>query len=257
MLGTALAVSILQQSGGVETLMYYAPIVFGLAGVEGRSGTLLMTMLMMAVKTACVVVASFGVDRLGRRPLLVASNAGMAIALLITAAGFHFEVQALSIGGIFVFLAVFSLGMGPCCWLYISEIFPMEVRANGTTLATAANRATAALTSATFLSLIEVVGTPGNAFLFYAALNAFAAFFFLVALPETKGRSIDAMRSVFAVKAAANARQCAWLCARVRCDRQAGLSAFASQLVDSEDISGVDDVAVPVLLPLGVGSSSE
>ena len=239
MLGTGLAVAILQQTGGVETLMYYAPIVFQLAGIQGRSGSLAMTLAMQSLKTACIVIAALGVDKLGRRPLLVASNCGMAIALVGTALGFWYNVQILSIGGIFVFLGVFSLGMGPCCWLYISEIFPLEIRANGTTLATAANRAAAALTSATFLSLIDLVGSTGNAFLFYAFLNALAAVFFFTCLPETKGRPIETMREIFAVKAASSARLIQRAANVCRCrenpNPNRGGGAFSSQLVDVDD----------------------
>jgi MFS family permease len=85
------------------------------------------------------VVAIPLLDRLGRRPLLLASLGGMALSLAALALGFAIGGVALKWIGVLslaLYIASFAIGLGPIFWLLISEIFPLKIRGQASSIAT-------------------------------------------------------------------------------------------------------------------------
>merc|ERR1719317_373331 len=138
----------------------------------------------------------------GRRPQLLFSIAGCLIALIVVGLGFtvyasNRQVEELLVfGGIYLYVVVFSLGIGPMAWLFVSEILPLHIRAKGCSIATSTNRAASAITALTFLSLVEGL-PPGGAFFLYAGLAFICLVLSWIYVPETKCRSLEQMSSFF------------------------------------------------------------
>jgi len=96
-----------------------------------------------------------------------------------------------------VYLALFSLGMGPGAWLIPSEIFATIIRAKAMSLATFLNRVTATLMTSTFLSTAHAMSWAGFFFLL-VIVSLIVMVFLYYFLPETKGRSLEDMSIYFA-----------------------------------------------------------
>ncbi|CAD6253014.1 unnamed protein product [Miscanthus lutarioriparius] len=169
-----------------------------------NSAILGATIAVGVVKTCFILVATFLSDHVGRRPLLLASAAGIAVTL--TCLGLTLCVGATSmvstaacVASVLAFVAAFSVGFGPLAPAYSSEIIPLRLRAQGTSLGTAVNRLTCALVTMTFISLADWITMPGCFFL-YAGVAAAAFVFVYLQLPETSGRSLEDMDELFAGK---------------------------------------------------------
>ncbi|KAK4487854.1 hypothetical protein RD792_003590 [Penstemon davidsonii] len=156
-------------------------------------------------KTIFILVATFLLDKIGRRPLLLSSVAGMilsltglAIGLLIINGLDHRVVWAIAlcITAVLSYVAFFSIGMGPITWVYSSEIFPLKLRAQGCSMGVAMNRVTSGVISMTFISLYKAISLGGAFFLYAGVAVAAAAWvFFYTLLPETQGRTLEEMET--------------------------------------------------------------
>ncbi|XP_024310873.1 putative polyol transporter 1 isoform X2 [Brachypodium distachyon] len=203
-----LGLQFFQQASGVAALVLYAPRVFNHVGITSQRAVLGATVLLGLVKTVSIVVPLFLADRLGRRPMLLASAGGMAASLLVLGfslrasppSGGAWWAAATSVAAAAAFMATFSLGFGPVIWMYGSEILPLRLRAQGTGIGTAVNRVMSAVVGMTFISLYEAVGMAGSFYIF-AGCAAAAWVFVYACLPETKGKSLEEMEALFATAA--------------------------------------------------------
>lgn len=196
-----------QQASGVAALVLYAPRVFNHVGVTSQRAVLGATILLGVAKTVSIVIPLFLADRLGRRPMLLASAGGMAVSLLVLGLSLYASpaaagtdaawwATATSVAAAVAFMVTFSLGFGPVIWMYGSEILPLRLRAQGTGIGTAVNRVMSAAVGMTFISMYEAVGMAGSFYIF-AAVAAAAWVFVYACLPETKGRSLEEMEALF------------------------------------------------------------
>jgi sugar porter (SP) family MFS transporter len=196
-IGVGLA--IFQQITGINTVIYFAPVIFQAAGISSASSAILATAGVGVVNVLMTVVAIQLIDKVGRRALLLVGLLGMAVCLVLLGLGFAIGgssatlgwLTALSLGA---YVGFFAIGLGPVFWLLISEIFPLYVRGRGMGVATIANWGSNLLVTVTFLELIVVLGRPGTFFL-YAAMTAVAYIFTWSQVMETKGLSLEAIEA--------------------------------------------------------------
>lgn len=106
---------------------------------------------------------------------------------------------------IFVFVAFYATGEGPCAFVYSSEVFPLSHREIGMSWAVATNAFWASVLSLTFPRMLLAL-TPSGSFGFYAGLNAVALVMIFLFLPETKQRSLEELDYVFGVSTRAHAQ---------------------------------------------------
>ena len=199
-----IGLAIFQQVTGVNTVIYFAPVIFQASGLSSASAAILATAGIGIVNVVMTIVAIWLVDKVGRRPLLLGGLAGMGTSLCALATAFMLgkgpSLGLLTAGSLAVYVGCFAIGLGPVFWLLVSEIFPLAVRARGMSAATIANWIANLLVALTFLNLTDLLGRPGVFFL-YAAL-AFAALGFAYALvPETKGLSLEAVEALWMKRA--------------------------------------------------------
>lgn len=202
----ALGIHFFQQASGIDAVVLYSPRVFQSAGIQDKNKLLLATVAVGFTKTTFILVATFFLDRFGRRPLLLTSVGGMIMSLLglglgLTIANSHTNTKinpaiGLSIASILAYVATFSIGLGPITWVYSSEIFPLRLRAQGASLGVALNRVTSGVVSMTFLSLSHAI-TIGGAFFLYSGIAAVAFIFFFTFLPETRGTPLEKVEKLF------------------------------------------------------------
>jgi sugar porter (SP) family MFS transporter len=201
----AIGIHFFQQSSGIDAVVLYSPRIFDKAGITDETDVLLATVGVGFTKTIFILVATFFLDKVGRRPLLLTSVAGMIASLMLIGLGLtiidHSDHKliwaiALSIAGVLSFVAFFSIGMGPITWVYSSEIFPLRLRAQGCSMAVAVNRVTSGVISMTFISLYKAI-TIGGVFFLFSGVASVAFIFFYTLLPETQGRNLEEVETLF------------------------------------------------------------
>lgn len=191
--GVGLAIA--QQITGINTVIYYAPTIFKFAGLSSASVAILASIGVGAVNLLLTLVAMQLIDRVGRRPLLLASLAGMALSLFALGLAFSLSRLAGSLGwiavtGLMVYVGSFAVGLGPVFWLLLSEIYPLRIRGRAMSVATVVNWAANLLVASSFLTLTHLLGEAWT-FWSYAAVSVGAWVFAFFLVPETKGRSLE------------------------------------------------------------------
>jgi SP family galactose:H+ symporter-like MFS transporter len=190
-----IALAVLQQITGINTVIYYGPQIFQMAGIGSATTSILAQSLVGAVNCGMTLIAIFFVDRLGRKPLLYAGLSGMFVGLAALSYAFAQPRLSGSLGPIalasmMLYVGCFAFSLGPIVWLLISEIFPLRVRAMGMSLSTLANWVGNFMVSQFFLTMVERLGRPLT-FSIYAVLCIITIVFVRALVPETKQELLE------------------------------------------------------------------
>jgi SP family arabinose:H+ symporter-like MFS transporter len=188
----AVIIAALQQMTGINTVLYYGALLFATQGHSGSDQRAFAANVLIGVTNlAFTLVALAIMDRVGRRSLLTGSAAVMFVALLLLTLAFRsaHHTFPLVVGSTMLFVAAFAIGLGPGAWVYMSEIFPTNVRGRAMSIATTVLWSSCILVSNTFLSMLHALGATLT-FAVYAVICGVAVIFF-VRLPETRGKSLE------------------------------------------------------------------
>jgi sugar porter (SP) family MFS transporter len=190
--------TVLQQATGINTIIYYGPEIFALAGTTSNKNAILATLIVAATNMLATIIALVLVDRVGRKPLLYSGVGGMTVSLFLLSYAFHDPARfGSSLGTVatvclVVYIAFFAFSLGPIAWVLVSEVFPLRVRARGVAAATLGSCASNFLVSLTFLSLIKAAGNALT-FAIYGVFCVITLLFVRFVVPETKGRELESI----------------------------------------------------------------
>lgn len=106
------------------------------------------------------------------------------------------KLAPLAIVALFLYIATFAPGFGPLPWTINSEIYPTWARSTAISIATMVNWVFNLLVSMTFLSMADSLGQPAT-FGVYAVLSFLGLLFVVMFVPETRGRSLEEVESLF------------------------------------------------------------
>jgi len=192
MMLVGVSIGICVQLSGIDAIQYYLTFVLDASGITSRKKQAVFLTGLGVLKLSMIFVASLLVDKLGRRPLLFLSLSGAIVSLLLIASVFGGDDDnaRVVLFGLGMYLASFSLGLGPLAWIVPNELFPTAIRAKAVSLSVFANRLSAAVVSSTMLTLADFLGWCGY-FVFLAVLCFLILAFFYVYLPETKGKRLE------------------------------------------------------------------
>ena len=197
--------SVFQQFIGINVVLYYAPEIFRNMGME-TNAALAQTIIVGVINLSFTVLAIFTVDRFGRKPLMIIGSIGMAISMFTLGMAFYTHSMGLvALLAMLCYVASFAMSWGPICWVLLSEIFPNAIRSQAMALAVAAQWIANYLVSWTFPMmdkssyLIEHFN-HGFAYWIYALMAILSALFMWRCVPETKGKSLEQMETLFPKK---------------------------------------------------------
>ncbi|MFA1239070.1 sugar porter family MFS transporter [Serratia odorifera] len=186
---------VMQQFTGMNVIMYYAPKIFDLAGFASTAQQMWGTVIVGLVNVLATFIAIGLVDRWGRKPTLKLGFLVMAIGMgvlgtmmsigMATPAAQYFAVLML-----LMFIVGFAMSAGPLIWVLCSEIQPLKGRDFGITCSTAVNWIANMIVGATFLTMLNSLGSA-HTFWVYAALNLIFIVLTIVLIPETKSISLE------------------------------------------------------------------
>ncbi|MFY0688427.1 MAG: sugar porter family MFS transporter [Cyclobacteriaceae bacterium] len=187
----AILFAFFNQVSGINAIIYYAPRIFEMTGL-GKSSALLSSVGIGAVNFIFTLLALNFIDRLGRKILMHIGSFGLICTLGLVAYAFKFtSVQTMAVPlYLFAYIGFFAFSQGAVIWVFISEIFPNEVRAFGQSLGSFTHWLMAAIISFTFPAFTELLG-PSMTFLVFAIMMIFQWVFVAVAMPETGGKSLE------------------------------------------------------------------
>lgn len=190
-----IALAVIQQVTGINTVIYYAPTLLESAGL-GSHGAIGATVIVGAINVLLTIVALRLLDRVGRRPLLLGGTLGMIVGLIVLGAAFVGQGDHVSTGhavvaiaALCVFVGSFAIGLGPVFWLLIAEIYPLRVRGSAMSIAGVANWLANFVVAISYLSLLAAIGKPAT-FWLLAGLSVISYAFMRLRVPETKGRPL-------------------------------------------------------------------
>ncbi len=188
MIGVVLAV--VCQFSGINAIMYYAPEIFKSVGV-GRDAAFTQTVSIGLVNLLFTFVAIWLVDLAGRKALLIAGSIVQVIALIGVGVMFSNGNNGLwLLAFIVLFTGSFAAAMGPIPWIVISEIFPTKIRGQAMSVAVLVLWTSCYIVSQTFPMLVEAIGNA-KTFWIYAACSFAGLIFVTLAVPETKGKTLE------------------------------------------------------------------
>lgn len=198
-----IGLSVFQQITGINAILYYGAEIFSQSLGYGPEDALKQQLWLGGVNLVCTFVAIAGIDRWGRRPLLLVGLLGMMLGLCVLAwTLLQGQVGGMSLMGVLVFIGAFALSMGPVVWVLLSEIFPNSIRAQALSIAVAAQWLFNALVAQAFplINRAAINDTWFNGSLPYWLFAGFCLLGLLAALrwvPETKGKSLEQMQQIW------------------------------------------------------------
>lgn len=187
--------SVFQQFVGINVALYYAPRIFESMGAA-KDASMLQTIVMGVINVIFTIVAILTVDKWGRKPLLITGSIGMAIGMFgVAGMAFSNIIGMGTLIFIIVYTASFMMSWGPICWVLISEIFPNKNRGQAVAVAVAAQWAANYFISSTYPMMMEFSG--GLTYGFYGLMSVLSAIFVWKFVPETKGKTLENMESIW------------------------------------------------------------
>ena len=191
----AIFIAFFNQLSGINAVLYFAPRIFELTGL-GHEAALLQSVGIGVTNLAFTFVGLWLIDRLGRRTLLYIGSLGYIASLGLTAWAFFTQHYGIVPACIFAFIASHAIGQGTVIWVFISEIFPNRHRAEGQALGSFTHWVFAALLT-TFFPKMVTAFAPGYVFAFFCAMMVLQLVWVHLMVPETKGRSLEAIQREF------------------------------------------------------------
>jgi sugar porter (SP) family MFS transporter len=183
------------QVSGINAIIYYAPRIFEMAGL-GAHSSLLSTVGIGLINFIFTLLAINIIDKVGRRLLMLIGSFGLIASLFLVAYTFYaknFSGYAVPVY-MMIFIAFFAFSQGAVIWVFISEIFPNQVRAKGQTLGSSTHWIMAALIAFSFPFFAEKLG-GAITFSFFGSMMVLQLFFVWKWMPETKGKSLEQIES--------------------------------------------------------------
>lgn len=187
----AILFAVFNQVSGINAILYYAPRIFEMTGIQ-TDGALLSSVGLGFVNFVFTLLAMMFIDRYGRRTLMLVGSVGLIITLGLVANAFYtqnFDGYLVPIY-LFIYIAFFAFSQGAVIWVFISEIFPNEVRAKGQALGSFTHWLMASVIAFTFPWFNDKLG-GGNTFLIFTVMMVFQLLFVWKYMPETKGKSLE------------------------------------------------------------------
>lgn len=189
----AILFAVFNQVSGINAIIYYAPRVFEMAGL-GAQSSLLSTVGIGLVNFIFTLIAINFIDKVGRRKLMFIGSIGLIVSLsLVSYAFFSGNTEGIAVTlYLMFFIAFFAFSQGAVIWVFISEIFPNDVRAKGQTLGSLTHWVMAAIITFSFPALTELLG-GAYTFMIFAGCMVLQLVYVWKLMPETKGKSLEDM----------------------------------------------------------------
>ncbi len=186
----AFLIAAFNQLSGINAFLYYAPRIFEEAGL-GESIALLNSVGIGLTNVIFTYVGINLIDRLGRRTLMYIGSFGYIVSLSLISLSFFLEWEGIFLPlFFFLFIASHAIGQGAIIWVYISEIFPNNIRSYGQSFGVSTHWILAAIIPSFIPFLFGFIG-PGFVFSFFALMMVFQLLFVHFIMPETKGISLE------------------------------------------------------------------
>ncbi|XP_055642955.1 facilitated trehalose transporter Tret1-2 homolog isoform X2 [Toxorhynchites rutilus septentrionalis] len=200
---------IFQRFTGANSFNFYAVSIFSktFAGMNPHGAAIAVGFVQLLAS----MLSGLLIDTVGRIPLLIVSSVFMSLALasfgsfvyygqtnkMIATANFDLDAPVgnddwIPLLCVLVFTVAFSLGISPISWLLVGELFPLEYRGIGSSIATSFSYFCAFLGVKTFMDFQAWFGLHGT-FWLYACISCAGLFFVIMVVPETKGRDLEEM----------------------------------------------------------------
>jgi sugar porter (SP) family MFS transporter len=186
----AFLIAFFNQFSGINAFLYYAPRIFEEAGL-GESTALLSSIGIGITNLLFTLLGVFLIDRLGRKTLMYFGSIGYIISLGLVSAAFFLDWEGLVVPiFLFMFIASHAIGQGAIIWVFISEIFPNNLRASGQSFGTSTHWILAAIIPSLVPILFSTIGA-GVVFMIFTIMMVFQLLFVIFMMPETKGVSLE------------------------------------------------------------------
>lgn len=186
----AFLIAFFNQLSGINAFLYYAPRIFEEAGLE-KSSALLSSIGIGVTNLVFTLVGVALIDRLGRKKLMYIGSIGYIISLSLVAMAFFLGWEGMAVPiFLFLFIASHAVGQGAVIWVFISEIFPDQLRASGQAFGCGTHWVLAAIIPSLVPVLFAKVGA-GSVFAFFAFMMVLQLLFVMFMMPETKGISLE------------------------------------------------------------------
>ena len=201
----AVLLAMFNQLSGINAILYYAPRVFAMAGFD-QADSFQQSVFIGLANFVCTILAMGIIDKIGRKRLLLIGAAGMTVFLVLTASAFGTindgaGQNPLILVYIIGFIAFFAFSQGAVIWVFISEIFPNAVRAEGGALGSFTHWIMAAIISWVFPIVVESSPMGGfYSFIFYGVMMLLSFLFIWRVMPETKGKSLEQIQEELGIK---------------------------------------------------------
>ena len=193
----AILIAFFNQLSGINAIIYFAPRIFESAGI-GTEAALISTMGIGAINLIATMLGLYLIDKIGRKMLMYIGSIGYVVSLSLMAYSYfggNLESRLLPYF-VFVFIASHAIGQGAVIWVFISEIFPNELRAFGQSMGSFTHWLLAALIANVFPLVANQYGA-GNIFAFFAGMMVLQLIWVATRMPETKGRSLEEIQKEF------------------------------------------------------------
>lgn len=199
-----LGLAALQQFTGINVVFYYGAVLWQAAGFT-EADALLTNVISGSVNVAFTFLAIYLVDKVGRKPLLMAGALGQALMLGLLALIFGFaaegdagQLELTGREGVFAlltanaYIAFFATTWGPVMWVMLGEMFPNRFRGAALAVCGIAQWGSNFIITMTFPILLASIGL-GLSYGIYAFFGIVAFIFVRKVIKETKGRTLEEM----------------------------------------------------------------
>lgn len=183
------------QLSGINFIIYYAPRVFELAGLDA-STSLLSTSGVGLVNLVFTMLGLYLIDKSGRKRLMYIGSFGYIVSLSVVSWAFYTGASGMFVVFfIFAFIASHAISQGAVIWVFIAEIFPNSVRSKGQSIGTGVHWILAAAITL-LMPYCLTQFSPSQIFIFFTVMMVLQLLFVHKIMPETKGKSLESLGNI-------------------------------------------------------------